>query len=115
MPITANIMSRATDKSFIQFTSIHFIRIFTKSAVYSDFILQQYKKRFDRTNKFEVTTMENSYVNQCVMCTVDQCKHHNQSKNYCSLEAVKIGTHEENPTMCQCTDCQSFEAKSGMQ
>lgn len=55
--------------------------------------------------------IDNSYVNQSIKCTVEQCKHHCSNKDYCSLEAVKIGTHESNPTMCQCTDCQSFEAK----
>ena len=52
----------------------------------------------------------NAYCNQSIMCSVTNCKHHNSTKDYCSLEAIKVGTHEANPTVCQCTDCQSFEA-----
>ena len=53
----------------------------------------------------------NSYANQSIACTVTNCKNHNDTKNFCSLESIKIGTHEANPTVCQCTDCQSFELK----
>lgn len=56
--------------------------------------------------------MEN-YVNECIKCTVDKCKHHNGAQNYCSLQAITIGTHESNPTMDKCTDCKSFDAKQG--
>lgn len=55
--------------------------------------------------------MDNSYANQSIACTVTSCKNHNSTKNYCSLESIKVGTHESNPTMSQCTDCQSFEVK----
>ena len=34
---------------------------------------------------------------------------HSGSENYCSLKAIRVGTHEANPTMIECTDCQSFE------
>ncbi len=57
--------------------------------------------------------MENTNnANMCIECTVNQCKHHCSDKNYCSLEKIKVVTHEENPTVTQCTDCHSFEAKS---
>ncbi len=50
--------------------------------------------------------------NKSIECTVDQCKHHcGSASNYCSLNAIKIGTHEMNPTECKCTDCQSFSCK----
>lgn len=55
---------------------------------------------------------DNSYANQSIICTVTNCKNHNNTKNFCSLEAIKVGTHEANPTVSQCTDCQSFEAKN---
>lgn len=33
--------------------------------------------------------------------------------NFCSLDRISVGTHETNPTMKECTDCDSFELKSG--
>ena len=47
--------------------------------------------------------------NQTIRCTVDQCTHHENTDNYCSLDAITVVTHEANPTMEQCTDCMSFE------
>lgn len=55
---------------------------------------------------------DNSYANQSIVCSVTNCKNHNSTKNFCSLETIKVGTHEANPTVSQCTDCQSFELKS---
>ncbi len=55
-------------------------------------------------------TTENA--NPCIKCTVTQCKHHCTTENYCSLNEIKVGTHEANPTVVQCTDCESFEVKS---
>jgi len=52
--------------------------------------------------------MMNKKANQSIKCTVDQCTHHCDTKNYCSLDVVSIGTHEANPTQDQCTDCKSF-------
>lgn len=58
--------------------------------------------------------MENncSNANRAVGCSVSQCKHHCSMENYCSLDVIQVGTHEANPTMSQCTDCMSFEAKA---
>lgn len=56
--------------------------------------------------------MDSCKANECVKCTVQQCKNHCTDKNYCSLSCVTIGTHEANPTMDQCTDCKSFEVKA---
>ena len=47
--------------------------------------------------------------NQTIRCTVDQCKHHEKTENFCALDSITVGTHEANPTMDQCTDCLSFE------
>lgn len=46
--------------------------------------------------------------NECIRCTVDNCRHHHNTKNYCTLETIQVGTHEANPTMDQCTDCLSY-------
>ena len=47
-------------------------------------------------------------ANRSIACTVTQCKYHCDTENYCSLEKVVIGTHEKNPTVVQCVDCESF-------
>lgn len=52
--------------------------------------------------------MENKKPNHCISCTVTQCANHAKSCEYCSLEHIAVGTHESNPTVCQCTDCESF-------
>ena len=49
--------------------------------------------------------------NRSIQCTVQQCRHHCGSENYCTLNSVMIGTHEANPTVCECVDCKSFERK----
>ncbi len=49
--------------------------------------------------------------NQSIGCSVQQCKHHYQSDNYCTLNKISIGTHESNPSMPECTDCNSFVLK----
>lgn len=53
----------------------------------------------------------NCKANKCIKCTVEQCRHHCGSENYCSLDSILVGTHESNPTMDQCTDCMSFDKK----
>ena len=74
----------------------------------------------------------NGEKNESIKCTVEQCKHHACSENYCtlnsisigtqcanhcdsadycSLSSIQVGTHEANPTMVECTDCNSFELK----
>lgn len=50
-------------------------------------------------------------INQSIQCTVDQCRYHDRSQNYCTLNTIQVGTHEANPTMVECTDCQSFACK----
>lgn len=49
--------------------------------------------------------------NSSIKCSVEQCKYHSNSENYCTLESIQIGTHEANPTVVECTDCESFEVK----
>lgn len=50
-------------------------------------------------------------ANKAIACTVNQCAHHCDTENYCSLSQIHVGTHEANPTVDQCTDCMSFEKK----
>lgn len=49
--------------------------------------------------------------NTSIGCTVTQCEHHAQNQDYCTLDKISVGTHEANPTMVECTDCNSFRAK----
>lgn len=51
-------------------------------------------------------------ANTSIECSVKECKHHCEDKNFCSLNTIKVGSHETNPTMYQCTDCNSFELKN---
>ncbi len=50
-------------------------------------------------------------ANRSIKCSVDQCKHHCTNNQFCSLSSVKIGTHENNPTVCECVDCESFKLR----
>lgn len=52
------------------------------------------------------------YANKCIECTVNSCEHHCQNQNYCSLDSIRVVTHESNPTEVSCTDCGSFVKKS---
>ena len=61
------------------------------------------------TPERKVIKMDNAKKpNHSVFCTVTQCANHAKSCDYCSLERVCIGTHEKNPTVTECTDCESF-------
>lgn len=55
--------------------------------------------------------MDTCKANESIKCTVANCVNHCTSKEYCSLNCIQVGTHEANPTMDQCTDCQSFSMK----
>ena len=49
--------------------------------------------------------------NLSIGCTVDNCKYHSQTEDYCTLNKIQVGTHEAVPKMKECTDCNSFELK----
>lgn len=55
--------------------------------------------------------MEHNKINESIKCTVQQCAYNNNNRQYCTLDSITVGTHETNPTMDQCTDCQSFMVK----
>lgn len=56
--------------------------------------------------------MNSSRGNRSIQCTVDKCKNHCGTEQFCTLDTVNIGTHESDPTVCQCVDCESFVAKN---
>ncbi|MGN0658927.1 MAG: DUF1540 domain-containing protein [Emergencia sp.] len=49
--------------------------------------------------------------NHNIHCTVAQCLHNAREQQYCTLDAITVGTHEANPTQSQCTDCMSFRLR----
>ena len=49
--------------------------------------------------------------NTAIQCEVTSCENHCNDCNYCSLESIKVGTHEAHPTQSACTDCKSFKLK----
>ena len=68
------------------------------------------------------TAADNTYVpdpykrfvmskNSAIKCDVTSCKYNLNAEHYCSLESIKVGTHEANPTVPECTDCMSFVCK----
>ncbi len=57
--------------------------------------------------KKEETKMD-CHANKSIECSVVSCANHCDTMDYCSLDKIRVGTHECNPTMDQCTDCLSF-------
>jgi len=53
----------------------------------------------------------NDKPNRSIGCTVQQCNYHCQAEDNCSLDKILVGTHENSPTVDQCTDCKSFRLK----
>ncbi len=49
--------------------------------------------------------------NRSIHCTVEDCRHHNGSEDYCSLNRIDVAAHELNPTDERCVDCRSFDCK----
>lgn len=49
--------------------------------------------------------------NHNIHCTVQQCVHNAGTECYCCLDQVEIGTHEMDPKVPQCIDCNSFVKK----
>jgi len=58
-----------------------------------------------------MTDMGTEYANKHIGCTIHNCEHHCCCEDYCSLDKIEVGTHEADPTVCQCTDCLSFKMK----
>lgn len=56
--------------------------------------------------------MEMKHKNSNIKCSVTQCKHNMVTENYCGLDCICVGTHESNPTVPECTNCDSFVKRS---
>ena len=48
--------------------------------------------------------------NNHIHCTVDSCVHHS-AQDACSLNQIRVGCCEGNPTSCKGTECDSFQLK----
>ena len=57
--------------------------------------------------------MNDHRKNDHIKCSVSQCQHNLVTENYCCLDCISVGTHEDNPTVPECTDCNSFVKRSG--
>ena len=53
----------------------------------------------------------NEHANHCIRCTVHECKYHSGKEDYCSLDSIRVASHEENPTDERCVDCRSFACR----
>lgn len=54
-----------------------------------------------------------SRKNSNIRCSVSQCRHNLVAENYCTLDSISVGTHEADPTVPECTDCNSFVRRDG--
>lgn len=50
--------------------------------------------------------------NACIQCSIKECKHHCGTEDYCTLNQIKVGTHENHPTKIECTDCRILRIQS---
>ena len=51
-------------------------------------------------------------ANPSIECTVKSCAFHCKSEDYCSLDRIKVVTHEKTPKTTECVDCQSFRPET---
>lgn len=56
--------------------------------------------------------MSTERANKCIECSIHNCANHCCDSDFCSLDSIKVGTHEANPTQYECTDCLSFVMKN---
>ena len=51
--------------------------------------------------------MDNCKANKCIECTVTQCANHCSTSNYCALDCIRVGTHENICPMARTPDGKS--------
>lgn len=51
--------------------------------------------------------MENK--NTSIGCTVNECKHHYGTEDYCTLNHIEVVKHHTPTNNCEETDCSSFQ------
>ncbi|MBQ1688364.1 MAG: DUF1540 domain-containing protein [Lachnospiraceae bacterium] len=50
-------------------------------------------------------------TNQNISCSVNECTHHANSENYCTLQQINVGKCQGSTCSCADTECASFHAK----
>lgn len=50
-------------------------------------------------------------TNLSIACSVNECKHHANSENYCTLDKINVAKCDCNTRKCEDTECGSFQAK----
>ena len=61
------------------------------------------------SQKKVVKSMTAQNKNESIQCSIHNCVHHAGTVDYCTLDKIRVGTHEMNPTKKECTDCDSFQ------
>lgn len=56
--------------------------------------------------------MNNKEKNSSIQCTVDDCKYHASSADYCTLSSIRVAKTGDNPRNSHDTECDSFIAKT---
>lgn len=51
----------------------------------------------------------NEKINESIQCSVTSCAHHDQSRDYCTLNAIKVGCSDSSVAKCGQTECASFD------
>lgn len=49
--------------------------------------------------------------NPSIQCTVNECIHHANQVDYCTLEQIQVGKHDNVTNEVEGTDCESFKVK----
>lgn len=57
--------------------------------------------------------MKSTEANHAIHCTVEDCRYHTGTEDYCSLDCIHVASHEQNPSDEKCVDCKSFACKHG--
>ncbi|MGI6005341.1 MAG: DUF1540 domain-containing protein [Christensenellales bacterium] len=55
--------------------------------------------------------MQHSRPNRSIGCTVTNCKYHAGDEQYCALNSIMVGSHQDHPVESESVDCESFEVK----
>jgi hypothetical protein len=65
------------------------------------------------TYKFVFSTKgdENMDKNPSIQCVVSECKYHACQEDYCTLNQIRVGKHQQPASDVKATDCESFEVK----
>lgn len=48
-------------------------------------------------------------INKSIGCSVNSCKYHAGNEQFCTLNNIMVGHHEQEARSKQETDCNSFE------